>query len=1115
MDDKSSKGYQFDRREFVKLSSLSSIAVLVRPQYLSGKAVDSQHQSPLEIAFQKDSVVVINKCDVLIVGGSFAGVSAALEFIRAGKKVVLVERRIYLGREMTATYRPWINLEENTGSENLPEALKLCIDEEIDQPFDDKILFRFDKIKLSLEDALLKNGVEIIYCSHPVQLIAQGKKVQGLVIGNKSGRQAILAKMILDCSESASVVRLTNIGFKKARSEISSFIRTLEFTQIEPLKTDYIDVPESLKIKNNRVYAQRGYIGDNHYYIDCPMEFENPSFDVPQTVKREVEAWERSIGVAKYLYEKVPEFKNAFLAASSYQLTGLYTGQMNELARGSHANIAEAEISLASNRTVKSLSFATEYLNLWCVNEAARLEKPEVEFLMSPQGACITGSGCSKWLISNWDRLANKDLPSTLEKTAKLSIKNKLIIAEKESPQRGRMYEQVKTDTQRFQIIDEVDILVIGGGSSGATAAIAAAESGKKTIVVDMNPGFGGTGTFGGVQDYWGKGDYKGFVARHIKKMDEVHKFIPNYVNDYVKWWEDYITWNVQAKMYMLLREVKKAGAQIIWNGVAVGTIMDGNKVRGAVIATPQGIYGILSKIVIDATGDGDIAAFGGADFVYGSARDHVPMWYALCKLYNPGVTTTSFQSTIDTTNIHDYTRSVMVGMRSGGKMHDHYTYLAPRETRHIYGDVVLTLTDHLKFRKWRDVINISCSNCDMKGYHSSDWFRIGLIPPNVDVEIPYRSIVPRKLENILVAGKAFSSNHESLATVRMQHDLENLGGIAALAAAQALDEGVQLRDIDLEKLQKKLVELELIPAEILSREIKPSEYSEQELEDLVKQFEPERSLRSYSDTPMHKIRYDLIPFVEVCTSPPEKAVPVLENALRNSSGKRALRIAQALAMLGAESAGQTLFDEINKQLATDKLPLLDEDIRHAGGDTAPPGQGAMPVCANLVYALGMTRSKLNLVVWENIARLFNPKGPEDFYNKDLGLFYYVDAVCYGAELLGSKKAIEPLKQLHACEFLKNQSLKNGIESEFILERRALLELIIGRALARSGSVEGLHILIEYLDDMRAVLAEFAHTTLIRITSQDFGKVKPEWSTYANTISGSFRAVPLSKRTEG
>ena len=149
------------------------------------------------------------------------------------------------------------------------------------------------------------------------------------------------------------------------------------------------------------------------------------------------------------------------------------------------------------------------------------------------------------------------------------------------------------------------------------------------------------------------------------------------------------------------------------------------------------------------------------------------------------------------------------------------------------------------------------------------------------------------------------------------------------------------------------------------------------------------------------------------------------------------------------------------------------------------------------------------------MGKLFRPEGPKDFYNGKLGLFYYVDAVCYGAELLASKESIPALKQLHACQFLKNQSLKSGIEPEYILERRGLLELIIARALARGGDIDGLNILIEYLDDMRAVLAEFAHTALIRITNQDFGKNKLEWTAYVNSITGSFKPVPLAERVDG
>jgi hypothetical protein len=456
-----------------------------------------------------------------------------------------------------------------------------------------------------------------------------------------------------------------------------------------------------------------------------------------------------------------------------------------------------------------------------------------------------------------------------------------------------------------------------------------------------------------------------------------------------------------------------------------------------------------------------------------------------------------------------------MVGLRVGSNLHDHYSYLAPRESRHILGEVVVTLTDHMKLKEWDDVINIHYSNCDIKGYHSSDWLRMGLMSPNYEIEIPYRAILSKTIDNILVVGKAFSVNHESLAAVRMQPDLENLGGIAALAAVFALNSGVNLRKIDVKAFQKQLVGLDLLPARIMNREIKEKKYSSAEIEELIKKFDPAKSLHSYSDMEMGEIWTEKIPLVEVCTTPDKIAVPPLEKALNYSSGKMAVRIAQALAFLGAGSAAKTLHDEILVQLSNNNLPELLESVKWSDPKKMPPDQAAMPPCANLIYSLGMTKSELNIPVWERVADLFNPKQFEDFYTNKLGLFYYVDAICYSAQLMGTKSAIGPLKKLHSCEYLNNRSIKKGIEINYALERVALLELIIGRALARSGSVDGLKILIEYLDDVRAVLAGFANSTLVKITNKDFGKNKSEWNKWLSINESSFKPVPLLERIDG
>ena len=135
-------------------------------------------------------------------------------------------------------------------------------------------------------------------------------------------------------------------------------------------------------------------------------------------------------------------------------------------------------------------------------------------------------------------------------------------------------------------------------------------------------------------------------------------------------------------------------------------------------------------------------------------------------------------------------------------------------------GDVVLTLTDQLTHRCWPDVVNIHFSNHDIKGHSGSDWLRLGLIPPNLEVEIPYRSLLPRELEHSLVVGKAISVTHDALPAIRMQSDLENLGGVAGLAAAKAVREGIAPRYINVTDLQRALMDVGLLSEETITRSL-------------------------------------------------------------------------------------------------------------------------------------------------------------------------------------------------------------------------------------------------------------------------------------------------------
>ena len=314
--------YRLSRREFVQIAAATtSVAAFQTPMWADSSAGEEH------VVFQQDTVPVLRQCDAAVVGGGFAGIAAAIAMAKAGKKVVLVERRIYLGREVTSEYRPWFEVGSDAG--NLPEFMQACMEPNLKQPTETRRLVRFDHVKRTLEDTLFEHDVDIVYASNVVQVLADGEELQGIVIGNKSGRQAILSKLVLDCTETASVVHLTGQEFADC-SGSAEYSRMLEYTHIARLSSETIDVPPELGIHGNRVMVQPGYRGKGHYYVDCPMVFTDPAFDVRSVTDRETHAWEKSLAVASYLYQRMPEFKEAYLTNSSYQLKGRYSPRMRK-----------------------------------------------------------------------------------------------------------------------------------------------------------------------------------------------------------------------------------------------------------------------------------------------------------------------------------------------------------------------------------------------------------------------------------------------------------------------------------------------------------------------------------------------------------------------------------------------------------------------------------------------------------------------------------------------------------------------------------------------------------------------------------------------------------------
>ena len=1065
----------------------------------------------MKISYDEISLPVLWSGEVVLVGASLAGMTAALAFARAGKKTCLVEARTYPGRDLFAVLRPWLEKPAGVDLEDLPELPREAVKASGKRALHGEYPLHPDMVKLRFEDLLLEAGVKLLYASQPVGVLSGEGGVRGLVVGNKSGRQVLECRLLVDATETALLARLAGAEFEDSSDDEIHFTSTIEFYRAGKVPGLSLAVPAELGIEGDKIIIHKGYRGGGHVLMECevkaPARVENPV----QATRREYDIREKAMRVAAYLRKNVPAFSEAKLTAISQDANGQRAPKMAHEIPGWTEPFRFVQAIAALNRkqmwNISLPALAGPIAGLWILGEAARLDEAARESLSDRAASCKTAEVFANSLLAHWDKVCSAEPARSSYPPTLASEVGEYQIQEPEYPQRGRSYKRVPYKGLDVPVISDVDVLVVGGGSSGALAGITAARLGARTAMVDMNPGLGGTGTYGGVDSYW-CGYRGGVIPQSISWVNQVNDELGfPHMKGLVP------LWKVEVKVHAFLRQAYQAGVELVLSAKVSGVIVDGKTVKGVVVATGLGPVALLGKVVIDATGDGDVAAFAGGEYIYGSERDHSTMWFAYHQVPVPGVTRNNFTSTVDVRNVEDYTRAILSGRRRGriGKDHDHMTYIAPRETRHVLGEELLTLNDHLLRRSWPDVVYIAFSNNDIKGQISSDWMRMGLIPPHLEIEVPYGALLPKGLENILVTGKAVSTTHDSLAAIRMQSDMENLGAATAAAAVMAVKQGIPPRKVDVETLQIKLVKMDLLPEGVLSRKLVPISFSEKEIEELIASIDENHPLYEYSDMRLDQVFQERIALVDVVTSGP-KAIPLLEKALNQAGGKRRVLLAQMLAMMGAATSVPALVEELQKELSGERLPVREHEVAQV--DRFAPDQAAMPVTANLLYSLGMARDRGALPVWQRVVDLLKYASQEDVTSQEKAVYHYVDAVCVGAEQLGDPAAAPILKQLHDYPVFHGQALSSGFQANYLKERQAYLEVVIGRSLARCGSAEGLVVLINYLNDARGLLAEQAHDELIAITGQDFGKDVKAWTEWLEAEGEFLKPTPWVGPTE-
>jgi len=711
-------------------------------------------------------------------------------------------------------------------------------------------------VKSTLDDELLAAGVQYLYsCCVTDVLREPAGKPCGVVMANRAGRQAVLAKTIIDGTPRATVARMAGAEFRPYEGGTHTFKRVV--IGGEPQSADYVDSktvdPPFAGPFPNRVGTASGAFKIIEYTI--PLHVDDDSYAAYMKVDQQA----RSLTyhpeqqyTSDVMFEVPPDAMHGRQTA-----TGPWQG-VSELPLGA---FQPADVD-----------------RLYVLGGCADVSREQAERLLRPLAYMDLGQRLGKAAASDataTPATAGATLPGTPTDS---------------SAAEGDVYEflmgvrptqklpTVRQDARAIPVLAKYDVVVIGGGTGGAPAGIGAARRGAKTLVIEYLHGLGGVGTQGAIASYYW-GNRIGFTAT---------------VQD------GQTKWVVEQRMEWYRQELLRAGADIWFGSIGCGAFVQDNRVTGAVVTTPCGRGVVLAKTVIDATGNSDVAASAGAECIYTDASEFGMQGTGLPGRRLGGTYNNTDFTIVDETDMMDVWRMFVFSKNKYRQAFDHGRLIDTRERRRIVGEFTITLPDQVNERTYPDSIVQARSNFDTHGYTIDPYLLLEHPEKKgINVYIPIRAMLPKGLDGILVIGLGISAHRDAVPLIRMQPDVQNGGYAAGVAAAMAAEANVSVRDIDIKPLQQHLVEIGNLPETVLEDKDSyplPDEKIAQAVESLKEDHG-----------------------ASVITTHPDRAMPMLEAAYAKAEGEDKLTYAKALAVLGNDVGLDTLIDEVRKTAEWDQ----------------------------------------------------------------------------------------------------------------------------------------------------------------------------------------------------
>lgn len=405
------------------------------------------------------------------------------------------------------------------------------------------------------------------------------------------------------------------------------------------------------------------------------------------------------------------------------------------------------------------------------------------------------------------------------------------------------------------------DLIVVGGGFAGACAAMEAARHGQKVLLVEKYNCLGGAAANCLVMPfmtYWTMldGERKDLTGdlflRILKEMDALGGLHEN-----TKRFDEEI---LKLVMNRLCQEF---GVNLLFNTTVVGADVHDGKIRSLQAWGKSRMLTLEADNFIDATGDAELSHLAGVSYRVGREPDHLCQPMTLCfritgmdqdaflknrHIMNPLYTeyqkkglikcprenvlvfftmnedilhlNTTRVVKLDPTDPFDVTKAELEAREQVFQIHDFLKKNVPglentrvlstalqigiRESRMIDGEYTLTAKDLKSLARFPDAIatanyDIDIHNPEGAGtshyyFGAGEWY-----------EIPYRCLVPKGFDNLLVAGRCISSDHEAQASYRIMPFCAQLGQAAGAAVSIAAKDSTTLPKVDIQKLQALL----------------------------------------------------------------------------------------------------------------------------------------------------------------------------------------------------------------------------------------------------------------------------------------------------------------------